>query len=307
MRVFCTPPRLRALLARERVELGRWRPQAALLSFAPWQLPLSLGLSAPYLAWAEAPPEAGGRIGDSSLKTLGAAAEAVLCPSGSLGEALARDYALPRVELIEPGFDLSLMPEGPLDEARAVLGAPPGQRFLACLSELAEDERIEALGLAQRELPGIGLVITGAGPQRSRVRAMELSTRPSSPVIHLGESTPATRTLAACASTIGVDVSASALGALELAAHGRRIVALDGPELPRLRALYPPMLCALFVAEPSPRPLRQALERALDAEDRLGPLPPDAVQAARARLDAAGFGARLAERLKESASRGQLR
>lgn len=298
MRVLCEPARLRPLLTAEGHQLGGWRPEVGVLSFSAGQLPRALSLRAPYLAWAEAAPRAEHRVAQASLTTLGAGAEALLCPSGALGEALADRYRLPRVELIEPGLDLNEAPLGPRAEALAVLGAPPRQRFAACLSELAEAEQLAPLALAQREVPGLGLLITGMGPQRSRVRAMELATRPSSPVIHLGPSTPATRVLAACACTIGVDVSPSQAGARLLAAQGRRLVVLDGPELPRLQALYPPLLCPLFVARPEPRSLRHAIQQALDAEERLGPLPPDTVTAARQQLDADKLGARLSARLQ---------
>lgn len=239
----------------------------------------------PYVLWcADSDPLEAESL--QAIAKLGPRADAILVRSGAEGEAIARATGLSQIEVLESGIDLSQLVIAKQDEALAALGVPPGQRFVGLLSALEEGALLERFGLAQRQVPGLGLLVVGEGPALNLVDALAFNTRPSSPVIHIGPEGPATRLLLSVAANFGVLLDADLAHGFLFLAQGRRLLAPEGPELPRLHALYPPARLAVLSYRPDGLDLKAKLF-ALQAIDReLGPLPEADVMRARAAIDA---------------------
>jgi glycosyltransferase involved in cell wall biosynthesis len=221
------------------------------------------------------------------LRTVVRQARSVVVPLPSVGQHAVHALGAHTVDLVENGADLEEATPGDRDEARRALGLPTEPRMIGAVGNLAPELRFDLLAEAHRRLPGAALLVVGDGAQRPFIDAMAMATRPSSPVLYLGRRPHAEAVLALRASDAVVNVRDGCLGtkSLEYAAVGRRQVAFDTEGSERLLTLFPPELEAVhLVSERSGDALRAALSAALDAEARLGPLPPAAVTEARAAL-----------------------
>ena len=108
-------------------------------------------------------------------------------------EHLAQLAGVEEMELLAAGLDLTNLPLGERGQARAALGLPEGMKVLGLVGPLDPATHLETLSLAHRHLAGVALLVAGDGPAEGTLFAMANATRPSSPVIHVGPLTPATR------------------------------------------------------------------------------------------------------------------
>ena len=288
-----------ALLRRAQVALVEAAPAtlAVPAALAALRLPVVMTMDASTVAGFEAPEPRPAllELQRGALTTAAHLARRVLVPSGRDAEVVARALAEPRLEIHAPGISLEALPLASREEAREAMGLVQASRFVALVADLEPELRLDLLALAHRRLAGVGLLIAGEGPQLALIGPMEMATRPSSPVLHLGPRTPATTVAATLAADVTLSLSPTGLDprALESAALGRRQVVLAEETAAAVAALYPGE-DAVRRADPHPEALLSALSDALEAEAR-GPL--GAVAAARDRLDATRSGERLAELL----------
>lgn len=285
------------------------RPAAALLEVSPWVSASAAALAAariPYVLWAPRgalEDLAGPRdLLDNALRGACGGAAAVIVGADAVAEQLARHAGVEDMELLSAGLDLEDLPLGDRAEARAALRLPEGPRVLGLVGPLGPETGLELLSLAHRTLAGVTLLVAGDGPSESAIFAMGGATRPSSPVVHVGPLAPATRVVTACAAdvTLALDTRTLSEESWRLAALGRRQVAFDVPGTDAVAALYPEHR-TVFATPEHPEALRQVLAAALDEEAAQGPLPADAVQAARAALDVGTRWSRLVERVVQCA------
>ena len=240
-----------------------------------------------------------------ALKQTIAMGHVLVVPQVSFGEH-ARDQMGARwVEHIPNGADLERAIPGDRSEAKQALGLPVEQRIAAHVGNLAPELRLDLLAHAHRKIPGLALLFVGDGAQRSVIEAMAMTTRPSSPVLFMGRRPHEEALQAIRAADVCIDARDGNLGSksLEYAAMGRRQVAFDVEGVDRLTDLYPGLDAVHLVSERSPEALRSAIEAALEAERKHGPLPPQAVERARQQLGWNRTAAQLADLLDKLVDR----
>ncbi len=271
-------------IARARPEVVYLPAQAALLPLVPalrtLRIPYVFGYGAPLLGDK-------GLLQEALKPALRQAAlgATVVVASTSEAEAELTSLGLAGAARLLPPVALDLLPLGAREEAKEALGLVPQGRFLALVGPWDADVRFDLLALAHRRLAGVGLLLVGEGAQAHLVGAMAAATRPSSPVITLGDETPARALVAACAADICLSLTDQRCSpaAWRYAALGRRQVAFRVPGCENLDTLYPGHE-AVFYAERSASDLEATLAHALKIEATEGPLPAGLVQQARERL-----------------------
>ena len=302
--------RTATLAAKVSKQLLLWRPKAALIELGPTTSAVAPALTAarvPFIVWAPdqllslSSEETGTWMGPALGHTCRSAA-GVVVGSDAAAEWLSAHAGVSEMELLQRGVDLQQLPLGARAEAKAALGLPPDRPVLGLIADLQAWTRLDLLGFAQRKMPGVALLVAGEGPQEPAIFAMSASTRPSSPVIHVGPVSPATRVLTGCAADVGLALDRRGLGdeAWNLAALGRRQVTFEVPGTDSLAAVYPEHR-TVFAAPEDPTALRQVLDGALQEELQQGPLPEAAVLTARAQLDEHTRWTRLLERVAQCA------
>jgi len=306
-----TPAREAALAARIAKAALLFRPDVAALEVSAHLSATAAALKAtriPYLLWGSeaglgAAPSGPREVLDAALRLACQGAAAVVVGSDAAADRLAARGEIEELELLDRGVDLDNLPLGARAEARAALRLPEtGLRVLGLVGTLDARTGLELLTLAHRQLAGVALLVAGDGPHEAAVFAMSTSTRPSSPVVHVGPLGPATRVLTACAAdvTLALDSEALSPESWNLAALGRRQVTFEVPGTDAVAAVYPEHR-TVFAAPPHPEALREVLAAALEEEAQAGPLPEAAVEQARAQLDAATRFGRLAQRILQCA------
>jgi hypothetical protein len=200
------------------------------------------------------------------------AARGVIAPTEALAHHAVHVLGAREASIVPDGLDLELLPLSSREAAIAALGLQPNLRILSLVARL-EGLRLDRLAEAHRKLSGVALLVGGDGPQADFIQAMRAATRPSSPVIFLGQCTLEVEILALQAARLcwGPSADPRAL------ALGRRQV-VERPS--DLDAIYPPELNAVRIAG---EPLQPMLEAALEEEAR-APLPPSAIERARQAL-----------------------
>lgn len=245
------------------------------------------------------------RIVRSLLQIAIARSRAVVAASDNVGRYATEELNAGNVVVIPNGADLDVATPGDKLAARRELKMPERGKVVTMVGTLVPELRLDLLSEAHRKLPGTALLVAGDGPKADMLEAMAMTTRPSSPVVYIGPVPHEKAILAIRAADVCVNVRDGDLGmkGLEYAAVGRRQVAFRMEGSDRLAALYPPELAAVhLVDERSGIALRKALEDALDAEERLGPLPPEAIEKARAKLGWVDKAERVAALLEKCAS-----
>lgn len=231
-------------------------------------------------------------------------ARGVVAASAKVGRHAEQVLGAQRVFVVENGADLDAATPGDRADARRRLGLAPGGRYLTFVGSLVEEQQIELLLDAHRRLralaparadappgghagaPGVGLLFAGDGPKARLVEAAAQDAPAEAPVIALGavphpRAIDAIRAADACVNVREGDIG---MKCWEYAAVGRRFVTLEVEGIERLIGLYPGLEAAQVVKARTPEALAAGLTAALDAEARLGPLPADAVAAARAAI-----------------------
>ena len=287
---------LSALVLRE---VARRRPDAAYvrISASTSAVPAALaGLRVPVVLELNGPIlDELANLGrsDTVIAAVGAAlagvirtARTLVVPLPSVGTHARDALGAEQVVVVANGADLDAARPGDRAAAREALGLPTEPKMIGLVANLAPELRMDLLAEAHRKLAGVALLVVGDGAQRGFVDAMAMATRPSSPVLYLGKLPHPQAVRAVQAVQVCVNVRDGCLGtkSLEYAAVGRRQVAFDTEGADRIAGLYPGLDAVHLVAERSAVALRAALEAALDAELSRGPLPDDAVAAARANL-----------------------
>jgi hypothetical protein len=277
----------------------------------PYVLYVSDALEAPSTARDEEPeqgPAAAARAAAAlfkdeaqrrALRLAARGARAVLVEDAALAEPIAAKLDVEEVSVLPTALSLDALPLFERARTRAALGLSDHLTFLGLATPLAPEVRLDLAALAHRHLAGVGLLVAGHGEQDTMIGAMAAATRPSSPVLHLGPHTPTLSVAVHLASEVCLSLRHDRLGedALEILALGRRLVALDVPGVEDLEALYPG-LEAVHLAAPTPDDLMRAIADALEAEERLGPLPEAAVHYARRHLGPERRASALAELLQ---------
>lgn len=309
--------RLEAELARLTVEHAlRHRPDIAYVRLSPTSslVPLSLSaLSIPIVL------ELNGRILDE-LRERKRGALAVRVARRSLSRVVRLSRALVAVEpriathaerelgarettVIENGADLDVATPGDREEACRALGLDADRTHLVLAGTLGPELRLDLLVDAHRSLDGVTLVVVGDGPGRATVEAARTLAGSSSPIVVLGAVPHEHAILAIRAADACVNVRDGDLGmkCLEYAAVGRRFATFRVEGAERLERLYPGLSAVHLVEERSARALSQAIARALEAEATFGPLPSEAVLAARRSLGWEHTAKRIAEVLSACA------
>ena len=245
------------------------------------------------------PAEAGGEgaRGSDSRRAMLRRARAVMVSRWANARAIADAYGSVRVVHVASGLNLARHPIGPREEALAALRLPPRQRLLGLITAVDGRSQVELLSKGYRLEPGVGLVVSGEEASSRQVEALQMTARPSAPVIVVGPRAPATDLLTACAATVGLDLDRAGPG--ESAGHflvqGRRVVTVAGEDATPLLDLYPAERRALHVARPTEDGITDALRAALVAEAELGPIPSDDVDHARYQLDRETWPQRVAD------------
>lgn len=307
-----------ALVVRTVHEVLRRRPDVALIfsryglfavpaALAALRIPIVLLVPEPFLDSAK--HEGASPIRLELLRTgFGIAARfasAIVTLDPDVPRHLEVELGIRGVRLLSGGsLNLDRLPWGPADEARRTIGLDPHQRLCALTGHLGPNVRVDLLALAHRKVAGLGLLVIGTGVQDPMVGAMAASTRPSSPVLHVPTVDVEARRIALQAADIALVLDQTELpeDARWAAALGRRIVALDAPGLASIEELYPTLSVVVRASSPTAEELRKAIETGLTEEQNRGPLPPEAVAAARERLGRSRPVDRLIEVLQECAS-----
>ena len=177
-----------------------------------------------------------------------------------------------RARVVPNGVDIAALEAGALDRgaARQALGLPSDAPYVGAVARLDPVKGLDVLVRAIAQVPGTGLVLIGAGPERARLASLA----PPDRVRFAGEIVGAARLLRA----FDACVTASAkegmpLGVLEAMALGRPVIASDipahrealGQDYPGLSARSPEAFAtaiARVVGEPG-------LAEALGARNRL--------------------------------------
>jgi glycosyltransferase involved in cell wall biosynthesis len=242
------------------------------------------------------------KIAKTSLTTAVGVARAVVAVEAKIGRHAESALGAKRVVVIENGADLDKATPGDRSEARRVLGLDPSARYLAFTGTLVPELRLDLLLEAQAQLDGVAILVAGDGPQAPLLEAARAKN--GARIVALGVVPHERAILAIRAADVCVNVRDGDLGmkCLEYAAVGRRLVTFDVEGADRLAALYPELEAVHLVDERSARALAASLARALDAEARLGPLPPAAIEEARKQLGWDRTARRIAEVLERCAS-----
>jgi glycosyltransferase involved in cell wall biosynthesis len=217
------------------------------------------------------------------LRQVVAQSRGVVVPLPSVGEHAKDALGAQRIFLVENGADLVNATPGDRLQAREALNLPADGRIISAVGNLAPELRLDLLAEAHRKTAGVMLLVVGDGAQRPFIEAMQMTTRPSSPVVFLGRRPHAEAVSAVRAADVCINMRDGCLGtkSLEYAAVGRRQVAFETEGSERIAALYEGLEASHLVKERSGSAVRQAIENALEAEKTLGPLPDEAIQEAR--------------------------
>ncbi len=283
------------LVARSTAEALRFRPEVAHVrltesalsvppSLAAAGVPVVVEVPEPFLAPSGSPLRDALRL--ERFRAAARSARSIVVPDPTVAQHL-QERAGIRGVAIEPqgALDLALWPTIDVAEARRELGLHPEQRWFALVAPLEARLRLDLLGLAQRRIPGAGLLVVGEGPGVEAVVAMSMATRPSSPVQHL-EDRSEVRALTVGACDVGLSLGSDEPGPESgvYAAMGRRQVAFDHPALARIEPWYPGEM-PVVRASPTEAGLRTAMEEAMNLS-REGPLSAAHVERARQGLGA---------------------
>jgi glycosyltransferase involved in cell wall biosynthesis len=211
-----------------------------------------------------------------ALRTVVRISRALIAVEPRIGRHAESALGARTVIIIENGADLDAATPGDRSVARRALGLDQGRRYITFTGTLVPEQRLDLLREAHAGLPGVQLLVAGDGPRRNDLEG--------SPSITLLGTVPHERAILAIrAADCCVNVRDGDLGmkCFEYAAVGRRFAtfAVEGSE--RLEGLYPGLEAVHLVHERTAPALQGALERALEAEQRLGPLPQEAVREAR--------------------------
>jgi glycosyltransferase involved in cell wall biosynthesis len=204
------------------------------------------------------------------------------------------------VRVIENGADLHTATPGDRASARQALGLEATRCYVAYTGTLAPEQRFDLLLDAQRARRSFTLLVAGAGAQAEKIER----ARAAGTVRWLGVLPHAAAIQVIRAADVCVNVREGDLGmkCLEYAACGRRLVAFRAAGTERLEALYPGLDAVHLVDDRTAHAIGQAIDGALEAERARGPLPPEAVEAARRMLGWDRTARRIADVLAACAS-----
>lgn len=210
----------------------------------------------------------------------------VVVPLPSVGVHAENSLGARQVFLVENGADLRHATPGDRVEARRALKLPEHGRIISAVGNLAPELRFDLLAEAHRKLPGVALLVVGDGAQRPFIEIMQMTTRPSSPVVYLGRRSHEEAVQAVRAADVCINMRDGCLGtkSLEYAAVGRRQVAFETEGSERIAALYPGLEASHLVRERSALEVRNKIEAAFRAGKTHGPLPLEAIEKARSVL-----------------------
>jgi len=220
------------------------------------------------------------------LRQVIAQSEGLVVPLPSVGVHAEEALDAHQVFLVENGADLRNARPGDMAEARTALDLPQEQRIISAVGNLAPELRFDLLAEAHRKTPGIMLLIVGDGAQRPFIEAMQMTTRPSSPVVYLGRRPHDEAVLAVRSADVCINMRDGCLGtkSLEYAAVGRRQVAFNTEGSERIAALYEGLQATHLIEERTAVAVRGAIDSALAAQKQHGPLPTKAIEHARSVL-----------------------
>ena len=144
------------------------------------------------------------------------------------------------------------------------------------------------------------LLVVGGGAQEGFIEAMTMTTRPSSPVVFLGRRSHEEAILAVRSADVCLNMRDGCLGtkSLEYAAVGKRQVAFATEGSERLESMYSGLSAVHLVQERSASAVQKAIENALHAEKKMGPLPSHAIEEARQSLGWSATAQKIAELLE---------
>lgn len=208
-----------------------------------------------------------------ALASAARSASALVVRSEAMAAHLEREVGIRGAQVLTTGPDISSLAPIPREAAKQRLDLPRDRRYLALCAPLGPTVRVDLLAHAHRRVPGVGLLVLGAGPGLSTINAMTVATRPSSPVIRLPEQ-PAALVAAICAAEVTLALREDALGeeSLLYAGLGRRQVGLPTVDPSAVEAFFPEERAWIAAAASSDSALLRAIEEALDAEERRPPL-----------------------------------
>jgi glycosyltransferase involved in cell wall biosynthesis len=204
------------------------------------------------------------------------------------------------VVVIENGADLSAATPGDRGEAKRRLNLDEHTKYLAFTGTLVPEQRFDLLLEAHAMLGNFSLLIAGGGPQAP---LLERAAKDQKRIVLLGTVPHATAidVLRAAHACINVRDGDLGMKCFEYAAVGRRFVAFRYEGTERLEALYPGEEAVFLVEERSAAGLARAIEAAIGAEDRHGPLPVQAIERARSTIGWDHTARRIAEVLASCA------
>ncbi len=213
-----------------------------------------------------------------SLRGVVAGAEAVVAVEAKIGRHAESALGARKVVVIENGADLDAATPGDREEAKRVLGLDLRTKYVAFTGTLVPEQRFDLLLEAHAKMKSFTLLIAGDGPQAALLK--------NAPVVHLGVVPHATAISALRAAHACINVRDGDLGmkCFEYAAVGRRFVAFKYEGTERLEKLYPGLDAVHLVEERSASGLARGIAAALHAEETRGPLPPEAIEKARATI-----------------------
>lgn len=205
------------------------------------------------------------------------------------------------VRIIENGADLETARPGDRRQARVRTGLPLDAPVVAFAGTLGPELRLDLLFAAIARMSEEPLlVVAGDGQERA---AVEAAARAAPNVRFFGPLPHEEAVDLLRAADVCVDVRNNHLGmkVIEYAALGRRFAAFSVEGLPRIEAAYAGHRAVFAVEARTSEALAAALSEALHAE-RAGPLPAEAVDAARSELGWARTAARIERVLEEAVS-----
>ena len=222
----------------------------------------------------------------ASLRAVVAVARHLVVVEAAIGRHAEAELGARRLSLIENGVDLGVATPGDRGAARRRLGLDPATRIVTFAGTLVPQQRVDLLLEAHKALAGITLLVAGAGPLAERVAGAARVAPPASPIIVLGAVPHEVAVAAIRAADACVNVRDGDLGmkGFEYAAAGRRFAAFCVEGAERLHTLYPGLEAVHLIQERTADGVVRGMRAALDAEARLGPIPPQAVERARATI-----------------------
>lgn len=215
-----------------------------------------------------------------SLRALSRIAEAWVAVEPKIARHAEEALGARNVQVIENGADLDAATPGDRDAAKRALGLDPNARYVAFTGTLVPEQRFDLLLETHARQTKFSLLIAGGGAQAA---LLEDAAKTRAGIVLLGSVPHATAIDALRAAHVCINVRDGDLGmkCFEYAAVGRRFVAFRHEGTERLEALYPGEEAVHLVDERSAAGIAAGIEAALDAEERLGPIPPEAIQRAR--------------------------